>query len=329
MGTTVRRYRDAFNRKMLLLTLHHAIEEGALDDYHLKGAAAIEMRHGFGVRATTDIDIELPCRIHEVTAAFAAAIAVGCGDFSFDLLPGVRPIREDAVRVSVAMKYLGRRWATINVDLAPSQPGDVADHLPLMVVEFPEIAGVARTMKTEYQIAQKIHAATTPDRPDYQLDYARHVVDVLYLADEGPDLFAIGAACQAVFDARSATDGRTWPPVVELPERWIAEYGTTLSAYDMDMPAEDVPRAFMSLLATIIGGEPPMPGYEYQFVSLGVTPPGGALAESVETGGTPYEHFRQLATNGWRVRSMCPHPRERPYILIILEREIIPAPAGT
>jgi hypothetical protein len=176
MGTTVRRYRDGFNRKMLLLALHRAIEDGILNDYHLKGGVAIEVRHGFGVRATTDLDIELPYTIHELRTVFATAIAVGCGDFSFDLLPGVRPIREDAVHVSVAMNYLGRRWATINVDLAPAQPGDIADHLPLMVVEFPEMAGVARTMKTEYQIAQKIHAATTPDRPDYQYDYARHVV---------------------------------------------------------------------------------------------------------------------------------------------------------
>jgi hypothetical protein len=259
MGTTVRRYREAFNRKMLLLALHQAIEEGALEDYRLKGAAAIEMRHGFGARTTTDLDIELPCTIDELTAVFATAIAVGCGDFRFELLPGVRPIREDAVHVSVAMKYLERRWATIDVDLAPAQPGDIADHLPLIVVEFPDIAGVARTMKTEYQIAQKIHAATTPDRPDHQYDYARHVVDVLYLANEGSDLFAIRAACQAVFDARSAADGRTWPPVVELPGRWIAEYATTLSAYNMGMPAEDVPRTFMGLLAVIVGREPEPP----------------------------------------------------------------------
>ncbi len=254
MGTTVRRYRDAFNRKTLLIALHHAIQQGALADYNLKGGVAIEMRCGFGARATTDLDIELPYAIHELAAAFATAIVVGCGDFSFDLLPGARAIREDAVHVSVAMKYLGRRWATIEVDLAPAQPGDLADRLPLVIVEFPEMAGVARTLKTEYQIAQKIHAATTPDRPDYQYDYARHVVDVLYLASEKPDLFALGAACQAVFNARSATDGRTWPPAVELPERWVAEYGTTLSAYNMHMPAEDVPRAFASLLAAIIAG---------------------------------------------------------------------------
>jgi hypothetical protein len=326
-GTTVRRYRDAFNRKMLLLALQHAIERAVLDDYHLKGGVAIEMRRGFSARSTTDLDIELPYAIDELTAVFNAAITVGCGDFTFELLPDVRPIREDAVRVSVAMKYLGRRWARIEVDLASAQPGDVADHLPLIVVEFPDVAGVARTMKTEYQIAQKIHAATTPDRPDYQFNYARHVVDVLYLAGEGPDFFAIRAACQAVFDARSATDGRAWPPIVELPKRWIAEYGVTLNAYNIDFPAEDVPRAFMSLLATIIEGEPPMPGFEYQFVSLAVRPTDSVFAESVETGGAQYEHFRQLTANGWRVRSTCAHPRGAPYIVILLEREIMPEPA--
>lgn len=255
-GTTVRRYRDTFNRKILLLALHHAIEEGLLVDYHLKGGVAIELRRGFSSRSTTDVDIELPYAVENLAAVFGAAIAIGCGDFTFELLPDVRPIREDAVRVSVAMKYLGRRWARIEVDLAPAQVGNVADKLPLVLIEFPGVTGIARTMKTEYQIAQKIHAATMPDRPDYHFNYARHIVDILYLAGEHADLFAIRAACQAVFEARSATDGRTWPPIVDLPERWMADYGVTLNAYGMVISAEDVPRAFTSLLAAIIEVEP-------------------------------------------------------------------------
>jgi hypothetical protein len=224
---------------MLLMALHRAIEVGVLGDYHLKGGAAIEVRQGFGARATRDVDIEIPVALDQLTTAFAAAITIGCSDFTFVLRRNERAVRDDAVRVLVAMSYLGKPWATINVDLAPAQPGDLADRLPLMVVEFPEIAGEVRTMKTEFQMAQKIHAATTPDLPNYELPYARHVVDVLYLASTGVDPLAVGAACQAVFDVRSANDDRTWPPpVVSLPERWIADYAVTLDGYGMQLRPE-------------------------------------------------------------------------------------------
>jgi len=309
---------------MLLMTLHRAMEVGVLEDYHLKGGAAIEVRHGFGARATLDVDIELPVPLAQLTTVFASAIAVGCGDFTFALRPGERPVREDAVRVSVVMNYLLRRWATMSVDLAPAQPGALADSLPLLAVEFPDIAGEVRTMKTEFQIAQKIHAVTTPDPPDHRLPYARHVVDVLYLAGMGVNPAVIGAACQAVFDARSVSDGRAWPPpATVLPERWIADYGVTLEGYGMALPPEEVPRAFLTLLATIVGGVVPMPGYEYQFVSLAATPVDQAIiGEAIETRGIPREHFNQLAANGWRVRSMCPNPRGAANVLVVLEREI-------
>jgi Nucleotidyl transferase AbiEii toxin, Type IV TA system len=323
LGTTHARYRDAFNRTMLLMTLHRAIEVGILEDYHLKGGAAIEVRHGFGARATLDVDIELPVPLAQLTTVFASAIGVGCGDFTFALRPEERPVREDAVSVSVVMRYLLRPWATISVDLAPAQPGNLADSLPLLAVEFPDITGEARTMKTEFQIAQKIHAVTTPDPAGHLLPYARHVVDVLYLASTDVSPSVIGAACQAVFDARSVHDGRSWPPpAIVLPERWITEYGVTLEGYGMALPPEGVPRAFLTLLATIVGGVVPMPGYEYQFVSLVATRVGQGLADPIESRGLQAEHFNQLAANGWRVRSMCPNPSAGGYVLVILEREI-------
>jgi hypothetical protein len=210
---------------MLLMTLHRAMESGLLDDYYLKGGAAIEVRHGFGARATQDVDLELPVPLDVIVPVFAAAIAVGCDDFTFELRGDARPVREDAVTVTVAMKYLGRAWGSIEVDLAPAQPGDVADTLPLASVEFPDLHGRVRTMRTEFQIAQKIHAITMPEPAGYPLKYARHVVDLLYLAGTGVDPATLAAACQGVFDARSAKDGRTWPPdAIILPERWIADF---------------------------------------------------------------------------------------------------------
>ena len=49
---------------------------------------------------------------------------------------------------------------------------------------------------------------------------------------------------------------------------WIADYGATLREYGMTLSPDEVPREFTTLLATIIGGIVPVPGYEYQFVTL-------------------------------------------------------------
>ena len=52
---------------------------------------------------------------------FASALADGLEDFTFAVRDRVRPVREDALRVEVTMRYLGQPWATIDVDLARSR----------------------------------------------------------------------------------------------------------------------------------------------------------------------------------------------------------------
>jgi len=119
---------------------------------------------------------------------FAAALAEGLNDFTFSVGDRVNPVREDALRVEVAVRYLGRPWATIDVDLAPAEPGDFADSIAIASAELPAMASSARTMRTEFLIAQKVHAVLTPDEPAYEYAYARHVVDVLFLAQTDVDL---------------------------------------------------------------------------------------------------------------------------------------------
>ena len=83
-----------------------------------------------------------------------------------------------------------------------------------------------------------------------------------------------------------------------LPERWIADYRATLDGYGMELPAQDVPRAFITFLAIIIGGVTPVPGYEYQFVSLAARPPEQlGQQEPLETQGFQHEHFTALAAS--------------------------------
>ncbi len=78
-------------------------------------------------RATRDVDVELPVPIDQLVDTFAAALETGYADFTFAPRPRAQAIRDDAVRVEVAMRYLNQPWATTDVDLAPAQAGDCAD----------------------------------------------------------------------------------------------------------------------------------------------------------------------------------------------------------
>ena len=45
-GVSVGRYRDQFNRAILIAALERAVDHGIIDDYRIKGGAAIELRFG-------------------------------------------------------------------------------------------------------------------------------------------------------------------------------------------------------------------------------------------------------------------------------------------
>ncbi len=53
----VARYRDYFNRAILIAALERAVDAGVIDDYIVKGGAAIELRFGVLARATRDLDV--------------------------------------------------------------------------------------------------------------------------------------------------------------------------------------------------------------------------------------------------------------------------------
>src|ERR1019366_10629622 len=130
---------------------------------------------------------------------------------------------------------------------------DFTDPIAIISAELPAIASSARTMRTEFLIAQKIHAVLTPDEPDYEYSYARHVVDVLFLAQTDVDLDRIRSACHAIFEARSVRDGRSWPPTsLALPERWVKEYAATVDQYpNFALRSQDIPAQFTRFLVTL------------------------------------------------------------------------------
>ena len=201
--------------------LERAVNEGVLDNYYLKGGAAMELRFAEGARATKDIDIGVSGERAARLALFQNALSLGFDDFSFRLKG--KPLnmeKVDAVRLELAIQYRTRAWQTIDVDLGASGAG-VVD-----LVE-PTIRGLSamglrtpspvRCLNLSEQVAQKLHACTGP----FSQGRARDVLDILLIDLLGKlDVRAVRAAAEQVFTQRATHD---FPPPIRIPAEWHPE----------------------------------------------------------------------------------------------------------
>src|SRR5271163_732252 len=106
--------------------LERAVEERILDNYYLKGGAAMELRFAESARATKDVDIGISGEHADRLKAFQDAIALGFDEFSFQIKR--RTLKMDKVdvqRLELAVRYRTRAWQTIDVDLGSAGIGAV------------------------------------------------------------------------------------------------------------------------------------------------------------------------------------------------------------
>src|ERR1035441_3249522 len=96
--------------------LERAVSEGVLDNYYLKGGAAMELRFAESARATKDIDIGVSGERAARLALFQSALVLGFDDFRYSLEGGTLNMEKvDAVRLELAIQYRSRAWQTIDV----------------------------------------------------------------------------------------------------------------------------------------------------------------------------------------------------------------------
>lgn len=201
--------------------LERAVHEGVLDNYYLKGGVAMELRFAEGARATKDVDIGLAGERTERLEAFRKALALGFGEFSFQLKG--KPLgmdNADAVRLELGVLYRTRAWQTIDVDLGPAGAAavDFVDPaIPGLTEMGLRIPSPVRCLNLSEQIAQKLHACTGP----YSQGRARDVLDILIieLLDK-LDATAVRRAAEHVFTKRAT---HKFPPAIEIPADWNSE----------------------------------------------------------------------------------------------------------
>lgn len=231
--------------------LEHALEQGVIGAYHLKGGVAMELRFARAARTTKDFDLGLEGSRKERIHRLGEVLQLQFDAFTFRLKPAMHEMElADTVRVEVAVQYKTRAWQTVEIDLGPGGAHAVDLVQPaisgLAEMGLPMVPHV-RCLGLHEQVAQKLHACTGPQREDR----ARDVLDILLVRMLGQlDYRRTRTAAERVFAERAT---HAFPPKAILPPEWQRELeNLALELGYRTTKAEAIEAEFAAVLQTIV-----------------------------------------------------------------------------
>jgi hypothetical protein len=218
----------------------------------IKGASNLEVRLGTrATRVSSDLDTvrrsslemfrdELAQALRDGWSGFAGVL-IDDGEIATPAPDGYRPHRFRA-----KLQYKGSPFGTVTVEVALEEAGGL-QHVDSIAVHdadewFAELGLLApspiHALPLSHQIAQKIHACTTPDVDGWTNDRAHDLIDLQLLAhlNDG-DLGEIRQVAIRLFAARKA---HPWPPSVTERRGWSARYSAEAAGLNV---VEDVDEA--------------------------------------------------------------------------------------
>jgi len=211
----------------------------------IKGASNIEVRLGTRTtRVSSDLDAvrrvstdqfrdDLAAELRTGWAGFAGVL-VDDGEIETPAPDGYRPHRYRA-----KLEYQGGPFGTITIEVSPEEAGslthvdqvttqDAADWFNELGLPTPE---PLPTLSLAHQIAQKLHACTTPDTDTWVNDRAHDLVDLQLAARaQKPSMAELREVAIRLFEARRA---HRWPPQVTARRGWPDRYTAQATGLDV------------------------------------------------------------------------------------------------
>ena len=207
-----------------------------LPDGVVKGGSSLMLRYGVDrTRYTRDIDTARSMEHDEYLAELKKALADGWNGFTAELVD-VAPPMPDGVPSAYIMKpydakvkYLGRAWQTVRIEVGHNEIGDADDYEEFLPEElakaFEELdlprPRPLRVMMLSYQVAQKLHAVSEGGNAR-----AHDLIDLqLIMLHSKPELADVRSKCVRLFDYRRK---QPWPPKIEKGEGWDEIYAVAM-----------------------------------------------------------------------------------------------------
>ena len=207
-----------------------------LPDGVIKGGSSLMFRYGSRLtRYTRDVDTARVMDHGEYVGRLQHALAVGWNGFTADLVE-VEPAKpKDVPSVYVMrpydakLKYMGRPWQTIRIEIGHNEIGDADEYEEFLPEELAKVfeemqfprPQPLRVMKLSYQVAQKLHALSEEGS-----DRAHDLIDLILIGRQSQlDFVDIKSKCVRLFDYRRK---QAWPPEIKKGDEWDAKYEEAL-----------------------------------------------------------------------------------------------------
>lgn len=233
-------------------SLAHTVVAQMLPAGVVKGGAAIKLRVGDQAsRLTRDLDAARSAEhsIESYADELAQNLAEGWNGFTGRLVEGEPADPPDVPDeyvmqpFEVKLAYASQSFVTVPLELGHDEIGSTASPRLALdagiteVIErlgFPTPAPIP-VLAVEHQIAQKLHACTTPDRRGGN-ERAHDLDDIQVLvANEPPDLRELAVVGHRLFAARRVAP---WPPEVRAWPGWEERYADAAEGLDV-LPLAD------------------------------------------------------------------------------------------
>ncbi len=215
----------------------------------VEGGRHLEIRYGLNAtRASTDLDVVRRESLEELIEALGDELAAGSAGFTGRLAKERTidaPVPDGYLphRVQVRLDFKGKSFGTVLLEIAVEEAGGLphvdevtrADATGIFAaVGLPVPEGIL-VRSLPVQMAQKLHACTTPDTDEWANDRAHDLIDLQIIRRDLPDerLPEVKEAAERLFASR----GRHSWDELEVTARagWDARYAQERSSVHDDV----------------------------------------------------------------------------------------------
>ena len=230
-----------------------------LPDGAAKGGNSLKIRFGKdATRFSRDLDTARVSSLDDYISSLEDSLATGWCGFSGSIIPR-EPAAPKGIPTAYVMRpfevklaYNGKSWMTLPLEVGHNEIGDADDPDMITSLEaatimkelgFPE-PGPIPCMTLEHQIAQKLHAVSSPGS-----ERAHDLIDLQIAVSNGEiDYAKTRAVCTRLFAYRAEQE---WPPEISKGEGWDSLYASQADGLDVLSTVDDAVTWANNLVARI------------------------------------------------------------------------------
>ncbi len=233
----------------------------------VKGGVYIEFQLGLRARTTSDVDTLFRGDLASFEAQLDEALAQSWGPFelartAIEVIDAPKLIKPR--RFWIRLNVKGEVWRRIHVEVSFPE-GAMAERshaVPAPAIGYfgldapEELIGVT----WDYQVAQKLHAASDPDEEDYENRRVHDIIDLLLIKHDiypGRPPVSLKAACLDIFTYRAQEAHqldrtmRHWPPGIHINDFWRLAYPSLAESIGIPLALDEAVAAVEAWIVEI------------------------------------------------------------------------------